>query len=98
MRAVSTPKPCCAAKASPEIFSRMRLNTGVGIYEFSVLSSQLSAELSQHCHPERSENIREADVLAKSKDPCTTGIGTDATRHSPCAARSELPAPYLSWP
>src|SRR5260370_843730 len=28
MRVVSTPKPCVAARASPEIFSRMRLKIG----------------------------------------------------------------------
>jgi hypothetical protein len=31
MRKGSTPKPWVAARASPEIFSRMRLNTGVDI-------------------------------------------------------------------
>src|SRR5208282_5239719 len=31
MRRVSTPKPCVAARASPEIFKRMRLKMGFGM-------------------------------------------------------------------
>ncbi len=48
----------------------------------------------QTCHPERSENIREVYVLAKSKDSGEVDLFRDVSRvlSTPPAAWGELPA------
>jgi hypothetical protein len=42
------------------------------------------------CHPERSKNIREADVLTESKDPVFADTTMDLARRSHDAFESKL--------
>ncbi len=38
------------------------------------LARHLFPAISKPCHPERSQDMREADVLAESKDPCVSSL------------------------
>jgi hypothetical protein len=59
-----------------------------------VLGSRFSVLRNPNRHPERSEDIREADVLAQSKDPLRFKFETGALGSSHCAS-DEFPYPFV---
>src|SRR6266849_1947407 len=54
----------------------------------------LDDQFSKNCHRERSEKIREADVLAKSKDPGETSSFWTLSGNSPRAAHGAGRTPW----